>query len=108
MRGADGKLIRRFGTKVEPEGGNARIDGRSGVGGSSPVRLAKHVAASCHWSLAGVGSRAMIAGRLPNTPANLQRWIENPPALAPGTDMPELGVTAADARDMAAYLRMLK
>lgn len=58
--------------------------------------------------LGGVGSRAIIAGRRPNTPENVARWIEDPPALAPGTAMPNLGVTAADAQDIAAYLRTLR
>lgn len=52
--------------------------------------------------------RTIIAGELPNTPENLERWIENPPALEPGTAMPNLGVTPAEARDMAAYLYTLQ
>lgn len=52
--------------------------------------------------------RTIIAGELPNTPENLERWIENPPAIEPGTAMPNLGVTPAQARDMAAYLYTLQ
>ena len=52
--------------------------------------------------------RTMIAGELPNTPENLERWIENPPAIEPGTAMPNLGVTPAEARDMTAYLYTLQ
>ncbi len=52
--------------------------------------------------------RTMIAGELSNTPNNLERWIENPPAIEPGTAMPNLGVTPAQARDMAAYLYTLQ
>ena len=48
--------------------------------------------------------RGYIAGRLPNEPDNLIRWIENPQAIDPGTAMPVLGVTEEEARDMAAYL----
>lgn len=54
------------------------------------------------------GRRTMIAGELPNTPENLERWIENPPAIEPGTAMPNLGVTPPEARDMAAYLDTLQ
>jgi cytochrome c2 len=31
-------------------------------------------------------------------------WIQHPQRVSPGTAMPELGVTAADSRDMAAFL----
>jgi cytochrome c len=58
--------------------------------------------------LAGIGSRAIIAGRIGNTPENLVRWIESPQAIEPGTAMPELGVTEAEARDIAAYLYTLR
>jgi cytochrome c2 len=58
--------------------------------------------------LAGLGSRAIIAGRVGNTPEHLVRWIEFPQAIEPGTAMPDLGVTEADARDIAAYLYTLR
>lgn len=48
--------------------------------------------------------RGYIAGRLPNEPENLIRWIQNPQAIDPGNAMPVLGVTEEEARDMAAYL----
>jgi cytochrome c len=53
------------------------------------------------------GKRSYIAGELPNNARNLQRWIENPPAIEPGTAMPDLGVSSIDARDIAAYLLTL-
>lgn len=56
-----------------------------------------------HWS-----RRGYIAGALPNTPENLIAWIVNPQAIEPGTAMPALGVTAAEASDMAAYLYTLR
>jgi cytochrome c1 len=52
--------------------------------------------------------RTMIAGELPNSPDNLARWIENPPAIEPGTAMPNLGVPPDKAKDMAAYLYTLR
>ena len=52
--------------------------------------------------------RAYIAGQLPNDPENLVRWIQDPQGVEPGTAMPNLGVTAAVARDMAAYLYTLR
>ena len=48
--------------------------------------------------------RTLIAGELPNTPANLVRWLKNPPAVEPGTAMPNLGLSDQQARDIAAYL----
>ncbi|AUW57042.1 cytochrome C [Sphingobium sp. SCG-1] len=51
-----------------------------------------------------IGARGFIAGRLENTPANMERWIENPQEMSPGTAMPNLGVGHRDARDMTAYL----
>lgn len=45
-----------------------------------------------------------IVGKLPNTPANVSRWIENPQAILPNGIMPNLGVTPQQARDIAAYL----
>ncbi len=53
------------------------------------------------------GRRAYIAGALPNTPDNLVRWITNPQGVEPGTAMPDLGVSQADAQDMVAYLESL-
>jgi cytochrome c2 len=58
--------------------------------------------------LTAMARRTFIAGVLPNTPTNLVRWIVNPPAVDSLTAMPYLGVTAADARRMAAYLYTLR
>jgi putative membrane protein len=54
------------------------------------------------------GRRSMIAGRLPNTPDNLMRWIRDPQDVEPGTDMPDLGVTAGEARNIAAHLESIR
>lgn len=48
--------------------------------------------------------RAYIAGVLPNTEDNLARWIMDPPAISPRTQMPDLGVQPEHARAMARYL----
>ena len=57
--------------------------------------------------LTDFGRRQYIAGTLPNTPDNLIHWLQDPQAIEPGTAMPGLGVTPAEARDMAAYLYTL-
>ena len=58
--------------------------------------------------LAGLARRSYIAGRLPNMPEHLVAWLVNPPAHKPGTMMPDLGVSQAEARHMAAYLYTLQ
>jgi mono/diheme cytochrome c family protein len=58
--------------------------------------------------LAGVGSRLLLGGVLPNTPENMARWLRGPKSFAPLTAMPDLGVTERDARDIAAYLATLR
>ncbi|RBY82588.1 cytochrome C [Geodermatophilus sp. TF02-6] len=57
--------------------------------------------------LTSFGRRSYIAGELQNNADNLQRWIRDPQDVEPGTAMPDLGVTAIDARDIAAYLLTL-
>lgn len=58
--------------------------------------------------LAGFGARALVAGRLPNTPEQVAAWLRDPAAVDPQTAMPQLGVGARDAQDMAAYLATLR
>jgi cytochrome c len=58
-------------------------------------------------SLAGIASRAYLAGKLPNQPQNMLKWIREPQSVTPGTAMPELGVTEQDGKDIAAYLYTL-
>ena len=67
---------------------------KSANGGAGPPLI--------RWS-----ERSYIAGRLPNTPANLVRWIRDPQAIEPGTAMPDLGASEGQARDIAAYLYTL-
>lgn len=55
-------------------------------------------------SLAGIAKRAMIGGKLGNTPDNMVRWLRHTREVDPLTAMPEMGVTEQDARDIAAYL----
>jgi cytochrome c len=52
--------------------------------------------------------RSFIAGQLPNSQANLVRWIRGPQDVEPGTAMPDLGVTTEQARDISAYLYTLE
>lgn len=54
--------------------------------------------------LTGLTEQVYLAGVLPNTPSNLMTWIREPQRVDPQTAMPNLQVTEADARDIAAYL----
>ena len=99
----------------------SRTSGMVVGGGARPARapaeIARYGCGSCHTigglsgadadigpNLGDLAQRRYIAGRLPNTPANLVAWIRNPQRLDPGNVMPDLGVTPHDARDIAAYL----
>jgi cytochrome c len=59
-------------------------------------------------SLEGIASRSYVAGELPNQPVNLARWIQHPHSIHRGSLRPELGVTEAQSRDIAAYLYSVK
>lgn len=59
-------------------------------------------------NLEAFGKRSYIAGRIPNRPDALARWIVAPAALVPDTAMPSMGVSGHEARDMAAYLGALQ
>ncbi len=65
------------------------------------------------WGLVGsplekFGRRTMIAGVLPNTPANLERWLRSPKAVDPLTAMPDLGLNRQQRHDVTAYLYTLR
>jgi cytochrome c2 len=54
--------------------------------------------------LDGYAARPYVAGKFPNEPETLVRFIRDPPALAPLTAMPAVPMSDQDARDIAAYL----
>ena len=53
-------------------------------------------------------TRSYVAGAVPNEPEHLIRWIQDPRSIEPLTAMPNLGVSEADARHIAAYLYTLQ
>ncbi len=55
-------------------------------------------------SLAGFASQGLIAGRLPNRPDMLAAFVRNAPETLPGSTMPAMPLSPAEARDVAAYL----
>lgn len=48
--------------------------------------------------------RSVLAGAFPNVPRHLVPWLMDPPAMQPGTAMPNLGITAEEARHIATFL----
>lgn len=58
--------------------------------------------------LTSIGARIYIGGHVPNTPLNMMSWIQHPHAHEPHTAMPEMGVSDANARDLAAFMYTLR
>ena len=50
--------------------------------------------------------RPYLAGKFPNEPEMLVRWIRDAPSMAPQTAMPAIAMSQQEARDAAAYLYM--
>jgi cytochrome c len=104
--------------------GVAQHSGQQAVGGNASTGkqdLARYACGSCHTipgvanakgligpPLNNIGSRRIIAGKLPNTPDQMELWLRDPQSVWPGNAMPNEGVTDQEARDMAAYLFSLK
>ena len=91
-----------------------------GDAGNGKRALQQYACTTCHhipgmvgsaaWvgpPLDGIAARTYLAGRLPNSPENMVRWIRDPKSVSPATLMPDLGVTEQHARDMAAYLYLV-
>lgn len=54
--------------------------------------------------LEGFAARAMIAGRVPNEPELLARFVRNAPEIVPAATMPAMPLSEEESRDVAAYL----
>ena len=60
-------------------------------------------------NLTHVGSRETIgAGVLTNTPENMERWLENPQGVKPGSLMPNFNLSPAEVKALAAYMESLR
>ena len=55
-----------------------------------------------------VASRQFLAGKLPNTPENMIKYLQNPQSTDPANAMPNLALTPDQSRDIAAFLYTLK
>lgn len=106
-------------TSIVPVTIDASAAGGDAVRGQ--VALQQYACVSCHVipgvvgaaspvgpSLARIGSRKYLAGILPNTREAMVEWLRAPQRVAPGTAMPDLGVSVRDAQDIAAYLGTLR
>jgi len=105
-------------------GANAEHTAEVTTGGDvhrGAVAIAHYGCGSCHTipgisgatgrvgpPLNGIATRTYVAGMLQNTPANLERWIENPQSVVPNNAMPNLGLSHQDAIDIAGYLYTLR
>jgi cytochrome c2 len=93
-------------------GGDARrghhLVAELGCGGCHTIPGVRNARGNVGPPLIAFGDRRFIAGMLPNEPANLLRWIEHPQSVVPGNAMPEMGISEAQARDIAAYLYTLR
>jgi cytochrome c len=89
-------------------GGNPRVGqqlvARYGCAACHEIKGIAHADSKVGPSLTEMRDQSYVAGVVPNTAANLIRWIQHPREVDPKTAMPDLGVSQAEARDMAAYL----
>ena len=94
---------------TEPlSGGNPRVGQQLiaayGCAACHQIKGIAHADSHVGPSLENIRDSGYVGGVLPNSADNIVKWITHPREVSPRTAMPELGVTEAQARDMAAYL----
>jgi cytochrome c2 len=90
-------------TGGDPERGEAMFI-QYGCGSCHGLKRVRKATGRVGPPLDGIAVRVILAGKLSNTPDNMQRWIRDPQGVTPGTDMPDLNVGEQDARDITAFL----
>ncbi|HEY7064801.1 MAG TPA: c-type cytochrome [Chloroflexota bacterium] len=76
-----------------------------GCGGCHTLRGLPDASGVTGPNLTNVTLRPTLAGEsIPMTPDTLARWLVNPADVKPGSPMPSLGLSAEQARDVAAFL----
>jgi cytochrome c2 len=89
-------------------GGNPRsgqqLLARYGCAACHEIKGIAHADSKVGPSLTEIRDRGYVGGVLPHSASNLIKWIQHPRSYSPNTAMPELGVSEAEACDMAAYL----
>ncbi len=101
--------------------GNREVAGGEAARGKAILTANTHGCGGCHTipgipnahgtvgpPLHGMALRGYVAGRLPNDPGNLVRWISGPQEIDPRSAMPDTGITTAEAAHVAAYLYTLR
>jgi cytochrome c len=92
---------------VQP-GAGARLFIEKGCGGCHTLAGIVGATGTTGPSLTNVVLRPTLAGEsIVNSPENLVQWLLDPPSLKPGTGMPRLGLTDAEARDIVGFLETL-
>jgi cytochrome c2 len=94
-------------TGGDPQAGSSAIS-RYGCGSCHTIPGIIGANALVGPPLAGLRLRTYIAGDLQNNSDNLMHWVRHPLSVHPNSAMPELGVSADDARNIAALLYSLK
>ena len=89
--------------QADPARGKLAIE-RTGCGACHAIPGVRWPQGQAGPSLAGFADQGLIAGRLPNRPDLLAAFVRNAPATLPGTTMPAMPLSPAEARDVAAYL----
>ena len=104
LAGCDARLPDREPATGGNPGHGRELIAHFGCGSCHTIKGVPGANATVGPSLEDVKKRVYLAGRLDNTPANIQKWILAPQSVDPGTAMPAVGVDESGARDIAAYL----
>ena len=96
---------------VMPTGGDkehgAQLIAQFGCGGCHVIPGIQDAKGVVGPLLTQIRRRVFIAGVLRNTPDNMIIWLRSPQSVVPNNAMPDLGLSDAEARDIAAYLYTL-
>jgi cytochrome c len=79
-----------------------------GCGGCHLVPGVERATGQVGPELGGLAQRVYVAGVITNTPDNLVRFIVDPKSVDEKSAMPRTGISAEQARDVAAYLYSLR
>lgn len=94
-------------TGGDPDRGKLAIQ-EHGCGACHTIPGVEDASATVGPSLDQITSKNFIGGVLNNTPANMARWLKDPPAVSPKTAMPNLGLNDSEVRDVASYLYTIR
>ena len=103
----DDQTARQLTEGGDPRRGVAAIH-YYGCGGCHTIPGVSNATGMVGPSLNEIADRTFLAGQLPNQPDNMIKWIADPQQASPGSAMPDVNVSAKDARDIAAYLYTLR